>query len=127
MIHEKLSNELIGIFYHVYSNLGHGFLEKVYQNSMYIELSNRNYQVETNKMMKVYYKGREVGLYYADLVVNDTIIIELKAHEQITPRDEAQLLNYLRATEIELGLLLNFGLKPQFTRKIFSNKFKKLG
>lgn len=91
---------------------------------MYLELTNRGYKVESQKKIKVYYKGVEVGLYYADLVVNDTIILELKAADYLVEEFEYQLINYLRATEFEVGLLLNFGKKPEFKRKIFTYNLK---
>jgi GxxExxY protein len=91
---------------------------------MYFELLSRGFKVEANKQIKVYYKEMEVGLYYADLLVENTIILELKAADNIIDEFENQLLNYLRATNIEVGLLLNFGVKPQFKRKVFDNSRK---
>ncbi len=123
--HQELSNEILSTFYDVYNELGYGFLEKVYQNSLWIELRNRGFTVECQKQIKVYFKGFVVGDYYADIVVNDCIILELKATEYIVEAFENQLVNYLRATNIEVGFLLNFGKKPEFKRKIFENKFKK--
>ncbi len=93
-------------------------MEKVYEKSLLIELKK---QVEQQKNIKVYYEENEVGDYYADLIVNNLVIIELKAAESLCEEHEAQLINYLRATNIEVGLLLNFGKKPEFRRKIFSN------
>jgi GxxExxY protein len=124
--HKELTQELINTFYHVYNELGYGFLEKVYQNSMFLELKERGFYVEAQKQIKVYFKGVQVGDYYADLVVDNKIIIELKAAETIAPEHETQLINYLRGTEMELGLLFNFGKKPEFKRKIFDNDKKKL-
>jgi GxxExxY protein len=95
------------------------FLKKVYHNALLIELRNKGFNVESNKSLKVFYKGNKVGDYYADLVVNDTVILELKATEYIVEEFEIQLINYLRATNCEVGLLLNFGRKPEFKRKIF--------
>ncbi|MFT4598123.1 MAG: GxxExxY protein [Bacteroidia bacterium] len=120
-LHSKLTEELIGIFYVVYNQLGYGFLEKVYQNAMYLELKNSNYFVEAQKEISVIYKDVEVGKYYADLIVNDSVIIELKASEILVHENELQLINYLKATDIEVGLLMNFGKKPEVRRKIFSN------
>ncbi|PKP11379.1 MAG: GxxExxY protein [Bacteroidetes bacterium HGW-Bacteroidetes-4] len=117
--HQELSEQLISTFFDVYNELGYGFLEKVYQNSIYIELKSRGYYVEAHKQLKVYYKNVEVGEYYPDLIVDDKIIIELKAAEYLVPENEAQLINYLKATDIEVGLLFNFGKKPEFKRKIF--------
>ena len=126
LLHKDLTENLIRIFYDVYNELGHGFLEKVYQNAMYIELKSRGYDVMPQKQIKVHYKGNEVGEYYSDLIINDLIIIELKAKECLLEEHEAQLVNYLRATDKEVGLLMNFGVKAQFIRKIFTNDQKKL-
>ncbi len=121
VLHKELTEKIIGTFYDVYNELGYGFLEKVYQNSLFIELKTRGFKVEAQKKMKVYYKGIEVGDYTADIIVNDVIILELKAAESIVEEFEYQLLNYLRAGDFEIGLLLNFGKKPQVKRKIFEN------
>jgi GxxExxY protein len=121
LLHEELTNVIIKTFYEVYNELGYGFLEKVYQNSLYLELKNKGLKVEAQKRLAVYYKGTEVGEYYADLIVEDKIILELKAADYIVKDFENQILNYLRATDCEVGLLLNFGKKPEFKRKIFEN------
>ncbi|MCC6281344.1 MAG: GxxExxY protein [Saprospiraceae bacterium] len=125
-LHKHLTDRIIAAFYDVYNELGYGFLEKVYQNSLYIELKSRGFIVEAQKQMKVYFKGKKVGEYYADLIVNDLVILELKATETIVEDFEFQLLNYLRASPVEVGLLLNFGKQPQIRRKIFENQKKKL-
>jgi GxxExxY protein len=122
---EDVTDEIINAFYLVYNELGFGFLEKVYQNSLYLELLSRGFKVEPQKQIKVYFKGRQVGEYYADMVVDDLIILELKTSGGIELENEARLLNYLKGTEMEVGLLLNFGLKPQIKRKIFTNDRKK--
>ena len=124
LLEQELTEQIIKVYQDVYNELGYGFLEKVYQNAMYIELKQRGFFVEAQKQIKVKYKEFEVGEYYADLVVNEKIIIELKAAEYVVKEFEAQLLNYLRGTEIELGLLFNFGKKPEYIRKIFSNDRK---
>lgn len=124
LLHEELTNAIIKTFYEVYNELGYGFLEKVYQNSLYLELKNKGYKVEAQKRILVYYKGIEVGEYYADLIVEDKIILELKAADCIAKEFENQILNYLRGTDCEVGLLLNFGKKPEFRRKIFENHRK---
>jgi GxxExxY protein len=124
MLHEDLTSKIIKVFYKVNDSLGYGFLEKVYENSIYIELIKMNLQVEKQKNIKVYYKGYEVGEYYADLIVNDLVIVELKAAESLCEEHEAQLNNYLKSTNIEVGLLLNFGKKAEFKRKIFTNDRK---
>ncbi|MGY5848144.1 GxxExxY protein [Salegentibacter sp. HM20] len=119
--HADLTEKIIGAFFKVYNSLGYGFLEKVYENALFIELKKMNYYVEKQSRIKVYYENIEVGDYYADLLVNNLVIIELKAAESLCEEHEFQLINYLKATNIEIGLLLNFGKKPQFKRKIFSN------
>ncbi len=124
LLYNDITNGIIKIYYDVYNELGYGFLEKVYQNSMYLELKNRGFEVEAQKQIKVCYKGIEVGEYYADLVINDLIILELKANEVLVYENELQLLNYLRATNKEIGLLLNFGKKAEFRRLIFTNDRK---
>jgi GxxExxY protein len=125
ILHEKTTNKIISAFYHVYNELGYGFLEKVYQNALYLELTSRGFSVIPQKQINVYFKGTKVGEYFSDMIVDNIVILELKTKECIAPEHEAQLLNYLKATEIEVGLLLNFGLDPQFKRKIFTNDRKK--
>ncbi|MCK4357186.1 MAG: GxxExxY protein [Candidatus Cloacimonetes bacterium] len=120
--HSELTELIIKCFYKVYNTLGYGFLEKVYENAIKIELIINGLSVESQKPIKVFYEGKLVGEYFADLVVNDLIILELKAQEKLIPENEAQLLNYLKATKYEIGLLLNFGKKPEIKRKIYSNK-----
>ncbi len=124
LLHQELTKSIINVYYDVYNELGYGFLEKVYQNSMYLELKNRGFKVEAQKQIKVYYKKIEVGEYFADLLVNDVIIVELKASEVLIYQNELQLLNYLKATDKEVGLLLNFGKKAEFKRLIFTNDRK---
>jgi len=124
MLHEDLTSKIIKAFFIVNDFLGYGFLEKVYENSIYIELKKMNLQVEKQKNIKVFYRGYEVGDYYADLIVNNLVIVELKAAESLCEEHEAQLINYLKATNIEVGLLLNFGKKAEFKRKIFTNNRK---
>lgn len=124
-IHSDLTEKIIKAFYKVYNTLGYGFLEKVYENALYIELTEMGLLVEKQKSITVYYEEEEVGLYFADIIVEDRVIIELKIADTLSKEHEFQLLNYLKATEIEVGLLLNFGKKPELKRKIFSN-FKSL-
>jgi GxxExxY protein len=119
--HSEITDKIIRAYYSVYNTLGYGFLEKVYENAMLIELKKMNILVERQKKINVYYEGKEVGLYFADLIVGGSVIIELKAAENLCEEHELQLLNYLKATQMEIGLLLNFGKRPQFKRKIFSN------
>jgi len=124
MLHSEITEKIIKAFYKVNNTLGYGFLEKVYENSMVIELRKMELSVSQQKSIKVHYEKEEVGNYYADLLVNDLVIIELKAAESLCEEHEAQLINYLKATNIEVGLLLNFGRKAEFKRKIFSNDKK---
>ena len=126
MLHEEKTDKIIGAFFKVYNNLGYGFLERVYQNSLLIELRKLGLHSETEKPVKVYYDGELVGDYRADIIVDNCIIIENKTAESLAEEHEFQLINYLKATEIEVGLLLNFGKKPEFKRKIFTNSKKKL-
>jgi GxxExxY protein len=120
--HSDLTDLIIKAFYNVYNLLGYGFLEKVYENALLIELESLGLEVKRQVPIKVYFKGQEIGNYFADIVVNDIVIIELKAAEVLVEAHEAQLTNYLRATNIEVGLLLNFGKQPQIKRKVFTNK-----
>ncbi|MGA9348991.1 MAG: GxxExxY protein [Anaerolineae bacterium] len=125
MLHEEITGAIIKAFYMVYNTLGYGFLEKVYENALVHELTKLGLKVCQQMPIKVYYAGQLVGEYFADLVVEGCVIVEIKAAESLRPEHAAQLLNYLKATEIEVGLLLNFGPKPEFTRKIFTNDRKK--
>ena len=124
MLHEDLTKQIIKAFYKVYNTLGYGFLEKVYQKAMLIELRKMGLECQEEIPIKVYYDGSQVGNYRADIIVNDLVIIENKAAEALIEENEFQLINYLKATEIEVGLLLNFGKKPKFKRKIFTNDRK---
>ena len=124
MLHEELSGKILNAFFTVYNFLGHGFLEKVYENALMIELNKRGIDAQQQQRIEVYYDGYEVGEYYADILVQDRVILELKAADAVAPEHEAQLINYLKATDIELGLLLNFGPKPQFVRRILTNDYK---
>ena len=125
LLHEDITNGIIKAYYEVYNELGFGFLENVYQNALFYELQDRGFNVVPQKQMNVYYKRRRVGKYYSDILVNDVVILELKAASTLIEDNELQLMNYLKATNIEVGLLLNFGKKPQFVRKVFSNVNKK--
>ena len=124
-LHQEITSKIISAYYTVYNVLGFGFLEKVYENSLVIELQKLGLKVESQYPIDVYYDHINVGKYFADLVVEDKVILELKAAETLCEEHEFQLINYLKATDYEIGLLLNFGKKPEFKRKIFSNKFKK--
>lgn len=124
MLHKEITEKIIKAFYKVNNTLGYGFMEKVYENAMIIELHKMGFDVQQQKIINVYYDEKIVGDYYADLIVNNLVIIELKASESLRSEHEAQLLNYLKATDKEVGLLLNFGKKPEFKRKIFSSDIK---
>ena len=121
MIHEDLTEKIIESFFTVYNRLGYGFLESVYEKAIIIELKAQGVGVLSQVPITVRYKKQEVGKFYADLLIENRVIVELKVSEKIAKEHEYQLRNYLRATDIEVGLLLNFGRKPQFKRKIFSN------
>jgi GxxExxY protein len=125
MKHEELTEKIIKVFYQVYTELGYGFLERVYQNALYLALKQENLEVEPQRKVKVWFRGFEVGEYFPDLIVNECIIIELKVVEYLVEAHEAQLLNYLRGTEMEVGLLFNFGKKPEIRRKVYDNHIKK--
>jgi GxxExxY protein len=121
LLHKEITDKIIKAFYNVYNSLGYGFLEKVYENAMMIELRKLGLNGQRQVPIKVYYEEQLVGEYFADIIVEDSIIVELKAAENLCEEHEFQLINYLKATELEIGLLLNFGKKPQFRRKIFTN------
>jgi GxxExxY protein len=124
MKHEELTEQIIKAYYKVYNTLGYGFLEKVYENALFFELKKMNFDVVKQKNIDVHYFGEQVGDYYADLIVNNLVILELKAHKCILEEHENQLVNYLKATEVEVGLLLNFGKSPEIKRKVFDNDKK---
>lgn len=121
-LYSDLTDEIISCFYKVYNTLGYGFLEKIYEKSLLLELKNNGLSCEAQKPIKVYYNNEIVGEYFADIVVEDKIILELKASEIMLDQYNCQLINYLKATGIELGLVLNFGKKPEISRKIFTKK-----
>jgi GxxExxY protein len=121
LIHGELTERVIGVFFDVYNTLGHGFLESVYENALAIALSEAGLQVQSQVPISVSFRGRGVGEFRVDLLVADCMIIEAKAVNTLTSAHEAQLLNYLKATKIPVGLLLNFGPRPQFKRRIFTD------
>ena len=125
MLQEEISSKILRAYFNVYNILGYGFLEKVYENAMVWELKKLGLHGRRQVPIKVFYDNQPVGDYFADIIVEDCIIIELKAGEALCEEHEAQLINYLRATSIEVGFLFNFGKKPEFKRKIFENKYKK--
>lgn len=119
--HKELTDVILRTFYEVYNELGYGFLERVYQNAMFFALQEAGLDVEAQKRLKVNFRGREVGEYFADIIVNGLVILELKAAAHLLEEHELQLVNYLKATDIEVGLLLNFGKEPEFERKMWIN------
>ena len=125
MLHSEITEKIIKAFFKVYNTLGYGFLEKVYENALVIELQKMGFNISQQHNIKVYYDMKMVGDYYADIIVDDNIIIELKAAESLKKEHKAQLINYLKATNKEVGLLLNFGKTPEFKRAIFTNDRKK--
>ncbi len=124
--HSDLSEKIIGVFYDVYNELGHGFLESTYAEALVVALKESGLTAAREVPVPVWFHGRKVGQYYADLIVEGVVLLELKAARVLESAHEAQLLHYLRATEVEVGLLLNFGLRPQFRRLLFDNERKKI-
>ena len=124
--HAELTDKIIGVYYDVYNELGYGFLESVYEESMAMALREAGLQAGRQVAVPVLFRGQQVGDFRADLLVEHKVILELKAARTLDRSHEAQLLHYLRATEIEIGLLLNFDEKPQFRRLLFDNERKKI-
>ncbi len=122
--HSELSDKIIKVFYEIHNELGYGFSEKIYQKAFGIALRQIGLKVDEQVPIKVYFRGQEVGEYFADMIVNDLILLELKAVAHIIEEHEAQLLNYLKSTEIEVGYLMNFGKSAEFKRKVFDNDRK---
>lgn len=123
--HSELTEKIIRAFFKVYNILGYGFLEKVYENAMVVELKAMGLDVKMQHPITVVYKGVRVGSYFADLLVEDEVILELKAAEDICEEHEFQLVNYLKATNKEIGLLLNFGMRPRIKRKIYTRRYQR--
>jgi len=119
--YKTLTEKVIKIFYKVYNTLGYGFLERIYENAMMIELKREDIPAFSQYAIKVFYEDEIVGEYFADILADDKVIVEIKATRKIALEHEAQLLNYLKATDKEVGLLLNFGPKPEIKRKVFDN------
>jgi GxxExxY protein len=117
--HKNLTEKIIEIFYRVYNKLGYGFLEKVYENAMMIEFEKAGISAEEQVPIKVLYDSLIVGEYFADILIENKVIIEIKASKSISKENEAQLINYLKATGMQVGLLLNFGPKPEVKRRVF--------
>ncbi len=126
LLEGQLTEQVIGIFYTVYNELGQGFVEPVYQRALHIALREAGLDAIREVLIPVWFRGQDVGNFKADLLVNKKVLLELKAASGIDRSHEAQLYNYLRATQVEVGLLLNFGPKPQFRRVVYSNEKKKI-
>lgn len=124
--HSELTERIIGIFFDVYNELGQGFLESVYEQALGITLIEAGMGVQHQTPIAVWFHGRQIGDFKADMVVDNKVLLELKAARSIDLAHEKQLLNYLRATQIEVGLLLNFGTKPEFRRFVFENERKEI-
>jgi GxxExxY protein len=123
--HDDLTQKIIGVFYDVYNELGCGFLESVYREAMRLALGQAGLKVQTEIPIPVRFRGELIGVFRADLVVNDVVLVELKACEALVREHESQTLHYLRATEIEVALLMNFGPMPRFKRLVMDNELKK--
>ena len=118
--HKEVSEAIIGASFEVYNTLGYGFLEKVYQKALQVELIAKGHIVDIEPALEVKYKGKIIGKYVADLLVDKSVIVELKVSRQYNRQDEAQLLNELKASDISVGLLINFGRsKVEFKRLVF--------
>ena len=121
MKHKDLTSKVIDCAYKVHKTLGFGFLESVYQNALLLELLDAGLRPEKEKKISVKYNGHIVGDFISDIIVDDKVILELKSIKEIHPSQEAQLVNYLKATGIEVGLLINFGDKLEIKRKVFDH------
>jgi GxxExxY protein len=124
MLHSDVTAKILRAFYNVYNELGFGFLEKNYERAMAIEFEKMKVKFKVQQPITVYCKDQKIGTYFADMVIEDKVIVELKAATKLAPEHEVQLLNYLRATKMEVGLLLNFGDEPCFKRRVFDNDRK---
>lgn len=124
-LHSEITSKILKAFFKVYNTLGYGYLEKVYENSMLIELRSMGLRCENQVHVKVFYEKHIVGNYKADLFVENAVAVELKAASCLNPDNDAQLVNYLKGTEVEVGMLLNFGPVPDYRRKVFTNERKK--
>jgi len=122
--HSDLTGKIISVFYSVYNELGHGFLESVYEEAMTIALREAGIKVQRQLPLPVWFRGQKVGDFKADMLVEEAVLLELKCVRVFEPVHEAQLLHYLKSTEIEVGLLLNFGPSAQFRRLVFANERK---
>jgi GxxExxY protein len=122
--HSELTGKILGAFFQLHKEMGYGFSEKVYQAALALLLEEFGMKVLQQVPLRVYFHGKVVGEYVADMLINNVVLLELKAVEKLNSAHDAQLLNYLKATEIEVGLLLNFGPQAEFHRKIYDNARK---
>jgi GxxExxY protein len=122
--YKTLTQEIIGVFYEVYNELGHGFIESVYEAAFEVALTTKGLTVLRQIEVPVWFRGKKIGDFSADMLVDKCVLLELKAGRALNSAHEAQLLNYLRATDIEVGMLFSFGLKPEFKRLAFDNSRK---
>jgi len=123
---EEITGKIIEAFYEVYNELGGGFLESVYEKALHIVLTGYGLNAERQKAISVYFRGHVIGEFKADLVINESVIVEIKAVRNLVGAHEAQLINYLKATTVEVGLLLNFGGKAEFKRFAYDNNRKNI-
>ena len=124
--HSECTDRIIGVFYDVYNELGYDFLESTYAAAMRIAIEESGLTAAREVPIPVWFRGRQVGHYFADMLVENKVLLELKAARHLESAREAQLLHYLRATQIKVGLLLNFGVRPQFRRLLFDNERKRI-
>jgi len=124
LLHEQVTARILATFFDVYNELGHSFLEKVFHEALTIALTDSGLQVARARRFEVWFRGRVIGQFIPDMIVNERVLVEIKSERALNRSDEAQLLNYLRVTPIEVGLLLNFGPKPEYTRRILTNDRK---
>jgi GxxExxY protein len=122
----EVTEKIIGVFYDVYNELGYGFLESVYEECLVIALRQAGLMVNRQVSVPVWFRGQKIGEFRADVTVENCVLLELKCAKALDPAHEAQILHYLKSTEIEIGLLLNFGLRPEFRRFLFDNDRKKI-
>jgi len=122
--HKELTYKIIGVYFDVYNELGHGFLESVYQRSLGLALESAGLTVRNYVKIPVWFRGQRVGMFEGDMLVQDQVLLELKTARCLDRSHYSQILNYLRATDIEVGILLNFGLKPEYKRLVLDNESK---
>ena len=119
LVHGELSERVIGAFFETYNELGYGFLESVYEGAFAVQLEQAGLRVRRQAPIHVHFRGHVVGEFRADLLVEELLLVEIKSAVRLHPIHEAQLINYLKATRVRLGLLVNFGPRPQFKRRVF--------